>query len=128
MFLAMTVKEISMKVVILGAGQMFMNLIAGCMDAGCDIVGVFRYDRVKHPLIDRFLLDIFNPSKEFAYIKSHKLHEINARSANSAEFKKEILKLNADIILVGTWGEKLKKSIIDLPIIATINVHPLSEM
>lgn len=113
-----------MKVVILGAGPMFMNLIAGCMDAGCDIVGVFRYDRVKYPLIDRFLLDVFNPSKEFTYIKSHKLHEINARSANSAEFKKEILKLNADIILVGTWGEKLKKSIIYLPKIATINVHP----
>lgn len=113
-----------MKVVILGAGQLFMNLIAGCMDAGCDIAGVFRYDKVRHPLIDRFLLDVFNPSKEFNYIKSHKLYEINARSANSAEFKKEILKLNADIILVGTWGEKLKKSIINLPKIAAINVHP----
>lgn len=113
-----------MRIIILGAGQLFMNLIAGCMDAGCDIVGVFRYERVRHPLIDRFLLDVFNPSKEFNYIKSHKLYEINARSANSAEFKKEILKLNADIILVGTWGEKLKKSIINLPTIATINVHP----
>lgn len=113
-----------MKVVILGTGQMLTNLIAGCMDAGCDIVGVFRYDRVKYPLIDRFLLDVFNPSKEFNYIKSHKLHEINARSANSANFKKEILGVNADLIIVGTWGEKLKKSIINLPKIATINVHP----
>lgn len=113
-----------MKVVILGAGQMLMNLIAGCMDAECDIVGVFRYDKVKYPLIDRVLIDTFNPSKEFNYIKSHKLYEIKAKSANSAEFKKEILRLNADIMLVGTWGEKLKKSIINLPKIATINVHP----
>lgn len=113
-----------MRVVILGAGEMLMNLIAGCMDAGCNIVGVLRYDRIKHPSLDRFLIDILNPSKEYNYIKSHKLHEINVRSANSAQFKKEILKLNADIILVGTWGEKLKKSIIDLPKLASINAHP----
>ena len=113
-----------MKVVILGSGEMLTNLIAGCMDAGCNIVGVFRYDKVRYPLIDRILIDIFNPSKEYNYIKSHKLYEIKARKANSAEFKKEILKLNADIILVGSWGEKLKKNIINLPKLATINVHP----
>lgn len=113
-----------LKVVILGYGPMFMNLIAGCLDAQCEIVGVVRYDRVKYSALDRVLLDIFNPSKEYNYIKSHKLYEIKARSANSVEFKKEILRLNADIILVGTWGEKLKKSIIDLPKIASINCHP----
>jgi len=104
-----------MKVVILGSGQMLKNLIAGCMDAGCNIVGVFRYDKVRFPIIDRFIVDLFNPSSEYTYIKSHKLYEIKARSANSVEFKKEILKLNADIILVGTWGEKIKKPIFNLP-------------
>lgn len=113
-----------MKVVIVGAGEIFMNLIAGCLDAGCNVVGVLRYDRVKYSPLDRMFIDIINPSKEYNYIKSHKLYEIKARSANSAQFKKEILKLNADIILVGTWGEKLKKSIIDLPKLASINVHP----
>jgi len=113
-----------MKVVILGSGQMLKNLIAGCMDAGCNIVGVFRYDKVRFPIIDRFIVDLFNPSSEYTYIKSHKLYEIKARSANSVEFKKEILKLNADIILVGTWGEKIKKPIFNLPKLATINVHP----
>lgn len=113
-----------MKVVILGSGPMLTNLIAGCRDAGCDIVGVFRYEKVRFPLIDRFLVDLFNPSKEYNYIKSHKLYEIKARSANSAEFKKEILRLNADLVIVGTWGEKIKKPIINLPKLATINVHP----
>lgn len=113
-----------MKIVILGSGPMLTNLIAGCMDAGCNIVGVFRYEKVRYPLIDRLLIDLFNPSREYNYIKSHKLYEINARSANSAEFKKEILRLNADIVLVGTWGEKIKKPIINLPKFATINVHP----
>lgn len=113
-----------MKVVILGSGQMLTNLIAGCMDAGCNIVGVLRYDKVRLPLLDRLIIDLLNPSSEYNYIKSHKLYEIKARSANSAEFKKEILRLNADIILVGSWGEKIKKHIINLPKFATINAHP----
>lgn len=113
-----------MKVVILGSGEMLTNLIAGCLDVGCDIVGVFRAAKVRYPRLDGFIIDLFNPSKELNYIKSHKLYEINARSANSADFKKEILRLNADIILVGSWGEKLKKPTINLPKIATINVHP----
>lgn len=113
-----------MKVVILGSGQIFMNVIAGCIDAGCDIAGVFRYDKVRFSPVERFLIDIFNPSKEFNYIKSHKLYEIKAGSANSAEFKKEILRLNTDLVIVATWGEKIKKPIINLPKIATINVHP----
>lgn len=113
-----------MKVVILGSGKMLTNLIAGCRDAGCNVVGVFRYEKVRYSLIDRFIIDLFNPSKEYTYIKSHKLYEIKARSANSAEFKKEVLRLNADIVIVGTWGEKIKKPIINLPKIATINVHP----
>ena len=103
---------------------MLTNLIAGCLDAGCNIVGVFRYEKVRYQLLDRIILDIFNPSKEYNYIKGHKLYEINAHSVNSAEFKKEILRLNADLILVGTWGEKLNKNIINLSKIATINVHP----
>lgn len=113
-----------MKVVILGAGQILMNVIAGCMDAGCDIVGVFRYEKVRFTPLERVLIDNLNPSNEFNYIKSHNIYEINARSVNSAEFKKEILKLNADLVIVATWGEKIKKPIINLPKIATINVHP----
>lgn len=113
-----------MKVVILGSGQMLTSLIAGCLDAGCKIVGVFRFEKVRLPVIDRIILDTLNPSIEYNYIKSHKLYEIKARSANSAEFKKEILKLNADIILVGTWGEKIKKPILNLPKFASINTHP----
>lgn len=113
-----------MKVVILGSGQMLTHLIAGCMDANCNIAGVFRYDKVRYSPFVRFFVDLLNPSAEYTYIKSHKLYEINAQSANSAEFKKEIIRLNADLILVGTWGEKLKKSIISLPKLATINVHP----
>lgn len=111
-----------MKVVILGKGEMLANLIEGAK--GYNIVGVFRYERTCYNPIKLFLHDFFKPSNDVTLIKSLKLHEIKCKSANSEEFKKEILKLNADVILVGTWRERLKKEIFNLPTIATINVHP----
>ena len=95
-----------MKVVILSKGEMLSNLIEGTLDAGCDIAGIFRYERTcTNPLFLK-LKDYFNASNDYTLIKRYKLHEIKCKSANSKEFKKEILKLNADIILVGTWHER----------------------
>ncbi|MBR1942281.1 hypothetical protein IJ843_00935 [bacterium] len=112
------------RVVVLGHGDMLSNLIIGTSDAKCKIVGVFRYERLKTCSIYRKLKDFFLPSKEYSYIKSYGLPEIKSKSANSEEFKKELLALNPDIVLVGTWSEKLKKDIIQLPKIAMINAHP----
>ena len=113
-----------LKVVIVGYGEMFMNLIAGTLDANCQIVGVLRKETIKQPFLLRKIRDLINPSTEYNYIKSYNLHEIEAKSVNSSQFKKELLKLNPDIILVGSWGEKFKKEIFDFPKIATINAHP----
>lgn len=112
------------RVVILGHSDMLANLIIGTVDAKCKIVGVFRYERLKKCTIHRKLKDFFMPSKEYSYIKSYNLPEIKSKSANSEQFKKELLKLNPDIVLVGTWSERLKKDIIQLPKIAMINAHP----
>ena len=112
------------RVIILGSGDMLANLIIGVKDANCKIAGVFRYERLKHSFLYRKLKDFFWPSKEYSYIKSYGLPEIKSKSANSEQFKKEVIKLNPDFIIVGTWSEKLKKEIIQLPKIATINVHP----
>lgn len=113
-----------MKVVILGKGEMLANLIEGVKESNSDIIGVFRYERTIINPIKLFINDFFKNSPELTLIKKYKLHEIKCKSANSDEFKKEILKLNADVILVGTWREKLKKEIFDMPTLATINVHP----
>lgn len=113
-----------MKVIILGKGQMFANLIEGVLESGSEIVGVFRHETTSESRFKLFLKDFFQSSPEYTLIKSHKLHEIKCKSANSKEFKDEVLKLNPDIILVGTWRERLKKETINLPSIATINVHP----
>lgn len=113
-----------MKVIILGKGDMLANLIEGALDAGSEIVGVFRYERTAFSFLHLKFHDFFKPSNDLTIIKQHKLHEIKCKSANSEQFKKEVLKLNADVILVGTWKEKLNKEIVNLPVIASVNVHP----
>lgn len=114
-----------LKVVIIGYGEMFTNLIAATLDAGCKIVGVLRNERIKYNPFVRKIKDIFNPSTDYNYIKSYNLPEINeTKSVNSDNFRKELLKLNPDIILVGSWGEKFEKATYDIPKIATINAHP----
>lgn len=113
-----------LKVVIVGYGEMFTNLIAGALDANCKIVGVFRKEMIKYPTLVRKFKDILNPSLDYNYIKSYNLPEIHAPSVNSKEFRKALIKLNPDIMLVGSWGEKLKKETYDIPKIASINAHP----
>ena len=113
-----------LRVVIIGYGEMFTNLIAGTLDANCNICGVFRKEMIKYPPFIRKLKDIINPSQDYNYIKSYNLPEIHAGGVNTKEFKKALLKLNPDIILVGSWGEKIKKEIFDIPKIAAINTHP----
>ncbi len=113
-----------LKVVIIGYGDMFTNMIAGTLDSGSQIVGVFRHDRVKYPRPIRWFKDIFLSDCDYNYIQSYKLHEIKAKSANSESFRRQLLKLNPDIMIVASWSEKIKKEIFDIPKIATINVHP----
>lgn len=113
-----------LKVVIVGYGEMFTNLIAGALDANCEIVGVLRRETIKYSPLVRHFKDAFNSSFEYNYIKSYNLHEIEVKSVNSPQFKKTLLKLNPDIVLVGSWSEKFEKEIYDIPKIATINAHP----
>ena len=113
-----------LKVVIIGYGEMFTNLIAGTLDANCEIVGVFREEMRKYPSFVRKFKDIFYPSVDYNYIRSYNLPEIHARGVNTEKFKKELLKLNPDIILVGSWGERISKEIYSIPKIASVNAHP----
>lgn len=114
-----------LKVVIIGYGEMFTNLIAGTLDAGCKIVGVLRKDTIKYPSFIRRIKDLLNPSTEYNYVKSYKLPEIKGVSGvNDEKFRKILLRLNPDVVLVGSWGERFEKATFDIPKIASINVHP----
>ena len=113
-----------MKVVLLGKGEMLANLIEGVVDANVQIAGVFRYERMAFSPFKLFLHDLFTTSHDLTLIKKYKLHEIKCKSANSEKFRRELLRLNTDIMFVGTWREKITKKTFDIPRIASINVHP----
>jgi len=113
-----------MKVVILGKGLMLANLILGAKDAGAEIVGVFRYENTCTNPIKLFLKDTFNPEPETTLIKELELNQIRLKSANSKAFRKLLISQNVDMVLVGTWRERIKKETFNIPKIGTINVHP----
>ena len=113
-----------LRVVIVGYGEMFTNLIAATLDANCEIVGILRKETIKYPKFIKKIKDIINPTLEYSYIKSYNLPEIEAKGVNTEEFRAALLKLNPDIVLVGSWGEKFSKQTYDIPKIATINAHP----
>lgn len=113
-----------LKVVIIGYGEMFASLINGTRFKGHKIVGVLRYDRVRFSKSALFFKDIFNPSKDLSFIKSVGLKDIKAESVNSKEFIKQVKKLNPDVILVGSWGEKIKPELFDFVKYGIINCHP----
>lgn len=113
-----------LKVVIIGYGDMFNNMIAGTLDSGAKIVGVFRHDRIKYPRFIRWIKDMVNPDMDCNYVKSYNLHEIKATSANSESFRKQLLALHPDIMIVASWSELIEKQTFDIPKTATLNVHP----
>ena len=101
------------KVVLVGYGQMLYSLIEGIKETKHEILGIFRNDRRRYNNFELFLKDMFNPSKDYTIIKSQKLYDIKGNSVNSQKFYEEIQKLNPDMIIVGSWGEKFKSDILN---------------
>lgn len=113
-----------LKVVVVGYDKMFSSILMGALEAGHSVVGAFRIDRVKFSKFVLFFKDIFAPSRDFSFMRSYNIYDIKATSVNSPEFAAEFKKLGADIILVGSWSEKFKKPILNLPEFGCVNCHP----
>lgn len=125
-----------MRVLVIGYGKMLAALISGVKTTVCygncvqnhsqnhTIVGAFRIDRVKYSKFTLFFKDIFAPSVDYSFIKSHNIYDIKASSVNSKEFADEVKKLAPDIILVGSWSEKFNSEILKLSKFGVINCHP----
>ncbi len=113
-----------MKIVIVGYGEMFNALITGVLNSGHEIAGVFRKENILYSPFRRLVYDWIMPSEDRLFVKSLGLNDIKAESVNSDKFIEEIKRLNTDIILVGSWGEKFSSKIIASPKIACINTHP----
>lgn len=113
-----------MKVILLGKGKLLANMIESAIDSGVEIPGVMRYERTTLSPVQLFFHDLFKTSHDLTLIKKYKLPEIKCTSANSEDFVNYVLKTNADLIMVGTWREKLKRKTFTLPKIGTVNIHP----
>ena len=115
---------LNMKIVVVGYGEMFSSIIAGIINSGHEIAGVFRHENVLFPPFLRFLNDYIMPSQDRTFIRTLGLYDIKAKSVNSKKFRDEVKKLGADIIIVGSWSEKFSTETIQTPKTACINVHP----
>ena len=114
-----------MKVVLVGKGQMLSAMIEGCLNCGgVDIVGVLRYENLTTPRWLLCLKDFFNPMPEMALIKKYKLEYLGFNTVNSDAFRRFLLEKNVDVMLVGTWRERIKKEVFQIPKLASINIHP----
>lgn len=113
-----------MKIVIVGYGEMLQALIMGVLKTKHEIVGVFRHDKVLLGALRSKVADLMKPSMDYNLVKTLKLNDINAKSVNSPEFRNELKRLKADLILVGSWSEKFSTQTINVPKYGCVNVHP----
>lgn len=113
-----------MRVVVLGKGLMLANIVLGVLDSGAELVGVFRYEQTTTSSLKLWLQDFFNPAPEVTLLKKLKVNKIRLKSANGPLFRKLMTTMNVDLIIIGTWKEKISKETFNLPTIATVNVHP----
>ena len=118
------VYNLSMRVVVLEKGLMLANIIIGVLDAGADVVGVFRYEETCNSRLKMLFDDFFKPAPEVTLINKLKIRQIRLKSANGPLFRKLMVTLNVDLIIIGTWRERLEKETFNLPTIASVNVHP----
>ena len=113
-----------LKVVLIGYGELAQSLLIGMLESRHKVVGVLRWEQERPNKPIAFLRDTFIPDGLTSIIRAENIHEIKAKKVNSKKFIKIIKKLAPDVILVGSWGEIIKKEIINLPKVAFINCHP----
>ncbi len=113
-----------LRVLVVGYNKMLSALISGSVYSGHKVVGALRCDRVSYSKFTLFLKDIFAPSHDLSLLRAFGVYDVKAPSINSKEFVKEFEKLKPDVILVGSWAEKISPKITSLPKFGCINCHP----
>ncbi|MFH0702686.1 MAG: methionyl-tRNA formyltransferase [bacterium] len=113
-----------LKVFLIGYGELASSLMLGVLESSHKLVGVLNWEKTQEKFFYSAIKDYFYPSSINLLTKTYKIPKLNVKSVNSKEFLEQASKLKPDIILIGAWGEILKKEIIVLPKIACINCHP----
>ena len=113
-----------MKIVIVGYGEMLQALIMGVLKTKHEIVGVLRHDTILYNPVRNAVYNFIKPSIDYNFVKTLKLNDIKVKSVNSPEFRRELKRLKADLVLVGSWSEKFCMQTINVPKRGCVNVHP----
>lgn len=109
------------KILLVGHGTLGVAMLeALLMLPSCDIVGVFQWSKRKGA--ER---DYDADEKRFTrLIQQHHLLAIRCPGVNAYEFIAQQEALKPDVILIGSWGEILKKHVLAIPHVLFINCHP----
>ena len=92
-----------MRVVVLGKGLMLANIVLGVLDAGADVVGVFRYEETCNSRLKMLFDDFFKPAPEVTLINKLKIRQIRLKSANGPLFRKLMVTFNVEYSPLATF-------------------------
>lgn len=115
---------VMLRVVVLGYGEMACSLMLGIIDSGHELVAYMPWEfNSSKTLVQKIFPFLFKDELSTIALK-YKIPRIKADLANEDSFKQQLRELNPDLVIIGSWGEILKKDVIDIPKLATVNCHP----
>jgi methionyl-tRNA formyltransferase len=114
--------ERKLRVLLCGYGHLGLALLQGLWGCAhdCEIVGVFRW--TARPGSAQFWEPVESVFQK--QVEQCGLRDIACKGMNSYEFTALIKELQPDVVLVGSWGEIIKRHLIEHPGIILINCHP----
>lgn len=112
------IKLFAMRIVFMGTPDFAKNILAGLVDAGCDVVAVYtRADAVR----GRGKNLVPSPVKEYA--TSQGIAVETPENFNSEDTIATLKQYKPDFIVVAAYGLILPKDVLDIPTYECLNVH-----
>lgn len=111
-----------LRVLLCGYGHLGLALLQGLWECAedCELVGVFRWSA--RPASRHCWEPVEGMLQK--QVEQYGVRDIVCKGMNSYEFSVLLQELRPDVVLVGSWGEILKKHLIEYPDILLINCHP----
>jgi methionyl-tRNA formyltransferase len=112
----------SVRILLCGYGHLGLALLEGLLGCGdqCELVGVFRWSS------RRGSENYWEPVEGVFQkrVAETGLKDIRCKGMNSYEFADILQQLKPDVVLVGSWGEILRRHVLDEARPILINCHP----
>ena len=106
-----------MKIVFFGTGEFSTTILKGLIDAGRDVVAVItQTDKVNA----RNNKVVFSSIKQYCLTNDIPLYQFAKLNLEGEDILKEY---NPDIFVTASYGQIIKKNILDIPKYGTVNVH-----